>query len=114
MRLTMFFRAVVSLVLIQTVLNAAEPTSSTSAPIVIKNARLFDGKSDKLVDDTTLVIVGNKIDKLGKNISAPAQATVIDAGGRTLMPGLIDAHVHLGGVLPPAKTLTTDPGYVYA
>jgi imidazolonepropionase-like amidohydrolase len=91
---------------------AADPI--VSAPIVIKNARVFDGKSDKLAEDLTVVVVGNKIDKIGKNLAAPAGATMIDAGGRVLMPGLIDAHVHLAIVLPPAKLLTTDPGYVYA
>ncbi len=45
---------------------------------------------------------------------APAGAEVIDAGGRTLIPGLIDAHVHLSIVLPPAKIIETDPGYVAA
>ncbi len=85
-----------------------------SAPVVIKNARVFDGKSDKLSEDLTVVVVGNKIDKIGKNLAVPAGATVIDAGRRVLMPGLIDAHVHLAMVLPPAKLLTTDPGYAYA
>jgi imidazolonepropionase-like amidohydrolase len=64
--------------------------------ILFNNARLFDGKSDRLLDGMNLLVVGNKIDQLSKDpIKAPAGATVIDAAGRVLMPGMIDAHVHL-------------------
>jgi imidazolonepropionase-like amidohydrolase len=92
--------------------NAADP--GVPSTIVIKNAKVFDGTSDKLAEGQTVVVSGNKIDKIGKNIATPAGAAVFDAGGRVLMPGLIDAHVHLSIVLPPAKLLATDPGYVAA
>jgi imidazolonepropionase-like amidohydrolase len=88
--------------------------ASDASVVVIKNARVFDGKSDKLEPDQTIIVVGNKIDKIGKGLSAPAGATVIDANNRVLTPGLVDAHVHLSMVLPPAKLLTTDPQYAYA
>jgi len=93
----------------------AEPADqAASPPIVIKSARVFDGKSDKLFDDQTLIISGNKIETIGKNLAVPAGATVIDAGRSVLTPGFIDAHVHLSLVLSPTKVLATDPGYVYA
>jgi imidazolonepropionase-like amidohydrolase len=56
----------------------------------ITNARIFDG--ERLIDDTTVVINGMYIQSVGGEI--PAGAAVVDAGGATLMPGLIDSHVH--------------------
>ena len=79
---------------------------------LFKNVKVFDGKSDKLTASTSVLVVGNKIEKIGGDIAAPEKATVIDAGGRTLMPGLIDAHWHAMLVRPtPAEALTWDVGY---
>ena len=58
--------------------------------IAITNAHVFDG--ERIIDDRTVVIAGTHIYAVGGAI--PAGATVIDAQGATLMPGLIDAHVH--------------------
>ena len=79
---------------------------------LFKNVKVFDGKSDKLTASTSVLVVGNKIEKIGGDIAAPEKATVIDAGGRTLMPGLIDAHWHAMLVRPtPAEAITWDVGY---
>jgi imidazolonepropionase-like amidohydrolase len=56
----------------------------------IINARIFDG--ERVIDDQTVVLKGAHIQGLVGE--APAGATIIDAHGATLMPGLIDAHVH--------------------
>ncbi len=72
----------------------AEPVSPPST-VLIKNAYVFDGKSDKSVGPTSVLVVGNTITKIAADIPAPDKATLIDAGGRTLIPGLIDNHVHL-------------------
>jgi imidazolonepropionase-like amidohydrolase len=78
--------------------------------IFFKNVKVFDGKSDKLTANTSVLVVGNKIEKIGG--VAPEKATVIDCGGRTLMPGLIDAHWHAMLVRPrPGEALTWDIGY---
>ena len=87
---------------------ATQPADAT----LFKNVKVFDGKSDKLTANTSVLVVGNKIEKIGGDIAAPEKATVIDAGGRTLMPGLIDAHWHAMLVRPtPAEALTWDVGY---
>jgi imidazolonepropionase-like amidohydrolase len=63
---------------------------------VIKNARLFDG-TGAAARDATVVVVGNKISKIlpANATDFPKEAEVIDAAGATVMPGLIDMHVHM-------------------
>lgn len=62
---------------------------------VLKAARLFDGRSDRLVEHGVLIVEGGKIAAVGSDLPAPAGAEVIDLGDATLLPGFIDAHVHL-------------------
>src|SRR5262249_54056385 len=95
---------------------AARPPATSDAkqptPTLFKNVKGFGGKSDKLIASTSVLVVGNKIEKIGGDIAAPEKATVIDGGGRTLMPGLIDAHWHAMLVRPtPTEVLTWDVGY---
>jgi imidazolonepropionase-like amidohydrolase len=88
-------------------IDAKQPSAT-----LFKNAMVFDGKSDKLTGPTTVLVVGNKIETIGGDIAAPEKATVIDAGGRTLMPGLIDAHWHTMLVRPtPTEAVMWDVGY---
>jgi imidazolonepropionase-like amidohydrolase len=65
--------------------------------IALTAAHLFDGKSDTLLDHATVLIEGNRIVAVGKDLQVPADAQRIDLGDATLLPGLIDAHVHLTG-----------------
>ena len=58
------------------------------------NVNVFDGFADELAMNTDVLIEGNHIIEVGQNIEADG-ATVIDGGGRTLMPGLIDMHTHI-------------------
>jgi imidazolonepropionase-like amidohydrolase len=62
-------------------------------PIVLKAARMFDGRSDRTVSPGLVVVENGKIASVGGN--APPGAEVIDLGDATLLPGFIDAHVHL-------------------
>jgi len=82
-------------------------------PVLITNAKIFDG-SDKLVTGMSVLVEGNKITKIAKSITAPAGATVIDAAGRTLTPGLIDCHVHLMWNLSPGGLFDGMPDYIGA
>ena len=64
--------------------------------VLIKNVSIFDGMSDKLITGQDLVLDGNKIDSMIPTGGSEEQyQEVIDGGGGTLMPGLIDAHTHL-------------------
>jgi imidazolonepropionase-like amidohydrolase len=82
--------------------------------ILFKDVRLLDGKSDKLTASTSVLVVGNKIEKIGGAIQAPEKATVIAAAGRVLMPGLIDAHWHAFMASTPQMVLmTADTSYLH-
>jgi imidazolonepropionase-like amidohydrolase len=59
------------------------------------NVNIFDGKSDKLAMGMSVLVEGNLIKQVGKNVKGRDDAKNIDGGGRTLMPGLIDMHAHL-------------------
>lgn len=64
--------------------------------IVFRNARVFDGESPTLLDSACVVVAGGTIDAVTTAPIAVAEGDdVIDCGGRMLMPGLIDAHVHV-------------------
>ena len=62
--------------------------------VLIQNVNIFDGKTNGLKNGMSVLVEGNLIKEVGKSINAPG-AIVIDGGSRTLMPGLIDSHVHL-------------------
>jgi imidazolonepropionase-like amidohydrolase len=64
--------------------------------IVLKAARMIDGKSERVISPGMVVVTGNRIVSVGG--SAPSGAQVIDLGDATLLPGLIDAHTHLTGM----------------
>jgi len=88
---------VVALTLAVTAAGAAEaPTPATA--FVLKAAHLFDSVSGKLVDHGVVVVVGKKIQAVGPDAKIPDGAQTIDLGDATLVPGFIDAHVHMSGV----------------
>jgi len=68
-----------------------------SKTMVLKAARLFDGKSNALVTPGIVVVKDGKIVAAGTSAGIPADAQVIDLGDATLLPGFIDAHTHLTG-----------------
>jgi len=93
-------------------LRAQDDTAQTSATL-FRNVKVFDGRAERLGPNTSVLVVGNRIAKIGSGIAAPDRATVIEGGGRTLMPGLIDAHWHAMLIRPsPAEALAWDVGYL--
>ena len=74
-------------------------TLSAQTTYVLKAARMFDGKSDAVVQPGLVVVSGDKIQSVGG--AAPAGATVIDLGDATLLPGFIDSHTHLTQTFSP-------------
>ncbi|HAK05820.1 MAG TPA: amidohydrolase, partial [Spartobacteria bacterium] len=68
---------------------------AADSTIVLKGARLFDGKSKALIQNGVVIVQGDKIVDVGSNIAIPSDAKVIDLGDVTLSPGFMDAHTHL-------------------
>lgn len=95
-------------------LTGAVPASAQTAPpeIVFRNVRVFDGIRLALTESINVVVRGNRIASIGKIEAAPG-ATTIDGAGRTLMPGLIDAHTHIMfSSMSQVQLLTTDIGFI--
>src|SRR5688572_3119022 len=63
-------------------------------PLVFRNVDVFDGS--RLFRGTTVLVRDGIVRAVGQDIEVPSGAEVIDGKGKTLLPGLIDAHVHLG------------------
>ena len=74
--------------------------------IVLHAARMLDVENGKVIAPGEILVQGERIIEAGSNVSHPAGAQVIDLGDVTLMPGLIDAHVHLF-LHPGAEDLQT-------
>lgn len=69
--------------------------ADTAKPIVIRAARMYDGKSNALVNPALIVVEEGRIAGVGANARVPSDAVIVDLGDATLMPGFIDAHTHL-------------------
>ena len=67
----------------------------------IVNATILDGTGGDPVPKGTVILDGDVIERIGAGIDPPRGANVIDAGGATVMPGMIDCHVHLFGKVAP-------------
>lgn len=63
--------------------------------ILIKNGKIYT-MSDKVYEKGSILVENGKIVAVGENIEAPEDAEIIDAEGKLVMPGIIDAHCHLG------------------
>lgn len=96
-------------------LDAAHAADAPSVTL-FENVRIFDGKAGPLSAEMNVLVRGNKIETISKDpisIDRGLSANVIDGAGRTLMPGLIDAHWHAMLVRPtPAALLADDLGYL--
>jgi len=83
----------------------SQPQNGTS-PIVLHASRLLDIEAGRILQPGEVLVEGERIREVGASVSRPAGAQVIDLGDTTLMPGMIDAHVHLF-LHPGAEDLQT-------
>ena len=79
---------------------------ASSVPIILHAARLLDVQAGRILRPGEILVRGDKIAEAGTAVAHPAGAELIDLGDTTLMPGLIDAHVHLF-LHPGAEDLQT-------
>ncbi|MDN4632043.1 amidohydrolase [Sphingomonas sp. PsM26] len=76
-------------------------------PTLVTHVTIFDGEGGK-IDDGSVLFADGKIVALGQSVAAPAGATVIDGTGKTLTPGIIDIHSHLGDYPTPSVPALSD------
>src|SRR5580700_5191792 len=105
-RLRLFLLFSLLLLLLQRFCAAQVLSPAAPRAIVLHAARLLDVKGGRLVKPGEVLVDGERIVEVGSAVKRPAGAEVIDLGDRTLMPGLIDAHVHLF-LHPGAEDLQT-------
>ena len=74
---------------------AAAPTPAVPRVVVLKAARLFDGRSDRAVPNGMVIVEGSKIREVGAGLAIPPDATALDLGDATIIAGFIDSHTHL-------------------
>lgn len=78
-------------------LNPDEPGYSWEGSTLLQDIRVVDGMGNQPQTGQDVLIVDGKIQAVGRNLDAPSDARVIDGEGLTVLPGLIDAHVHITG-----------------
>src|SRR5271170_8010046 len=73
------------------------------------NARIFDGVQTEYLDESVVIVVGDRIVAVDRTSGASISGTVVDVAGKTLMPGLIDAHCHVLGASLKVTDVETQP-----
>jgi imidazolonepropionase-like amidohydrolase len=81
---------------------------------LIRDVRVWDGTGDKAVAAMNVLVEGGLIQAIGGEELSAEAATIINGGGRTLIPGIIDAHTHLALPMNPMEIHLQYPGYVAA
>ncbi|WP_418639590.1 amidohydrolase family protein [Winogradskyella sp.] len=80
-------------------INLEAKTDKPSGRIALKGARLITMEGDEVIENGTIIINSNIIESIGNtsDITIPSDAKVYDVSGKTIMPGMVDAHAHIGG-----------------
>jgi imidazolonepropionase-like amidohydrolase len=108
------FAQVIVLAALALAVPAARAEESSKPEVLFRDVRVFDGTSAALSGRTAVLVRGNTIAAIGGGaVASSPSTTIIDGAGRTLMPGLIDAHVHLMfATISQLAVLTGDIGFV--
>lgn len=94
---------------------SADAQDSRPAPATLfTHVNVFDGVNEVLIEGANVLVEGNLITGVSKNMIEVEGATVIDGGGRTLMPGIIGCHEHVMMQLPVTTLLNSDERYIAA
>jgi len=124
---SMFARLLLTLTLLATTMlipaeTTVQPSARPNNPATARTAvlfdqvRVFDGRAEQLTEPMEVLVVGNRIAAISAEpleLPADVDLTRIDGDGRTLMPGLIDAHTHVMYATLSQKTLlTSDIGFI--
>lgn len=92
---------------------AGAAAAQDQAEVLFRNVKVFDGTAERLSEPTSVLVRGNLIAGIGPDVKPADGAAIVEGGGRTLMPGLIDAHWHTMLVRPTAEAaIYGDVGYV--
>jgi Tol biopolymer transport system component/imidazolonepropionase-like amidohydrolase len=70
------------------------PRAVPQGSVVLRGARIVTMKGDEVIERGDVLITGNRIVQVGSSVTAPQGATVIDAAGKTIIPGIVDVHAH--------------------
>lgn len=104
MKKTRLFPALTTLFVVCSLISSAQP--QTAHPVVLHAARLLDIENGQILRPGEVLVQGERIVEAGAKVTHPAGAETIDLGDATLLPGLIDAHIHLF-LHPGAEDLQT-------
>ena len=77
-----------------TFIGFSHPYDVPSGTVAFTNARIVTMRGDEVIENGTVVVERNRIAAVGRDVTIPAGAHVVDATGKTLMPGIIDMHWH--------------------
>ena len=93
---------------------ASTALAEDALPVLFTNVNVFDGVNEALIENANVVVTGNKISQISTEPLAVAGGTVIDGGGRTMIPGLIDVHWHTLYCCNPQSVVLTGDIYEVA
>lgn len=101
------FLMALAVVFLMNPFNSLFAQEATSNKVLITNVNIFDGTSQNLIMGKDVLVQGNKIVEIGEGImvTQDTNTTIIDGSGKTLMPGLIDAHWHTMFNFAPVSTI---------
>src|SRR5580704_17939499 len=107
-RLTMFFRATLVLAATSAVFVGRAQQPAPMQTVLLRDVRLIDGTGAGPREHVSLLLRDGRIDKIGgTEMAAPKDAVVRELVGKTVMPGLISAHSHLGLIVDDAESSAT-------